>query len=190
VSELLLGAFVGEGPLILGLNETLERRYRKKIAARGIYRDPVRPTHETFAKSSGLRSVCVMLLVEVPWASRVWALPFLPALASCPGSFRALCRRAGQTPQEDNRVGLAAAPASKAMVSTTEDRGRGRSRPRIVRTARPLPQALRPGHIRQPLALRWVCERMSRIDGRKSTRRGGRWKKGRSLRARRRTGAR
>jgi hypothetical protein len=32
-------------------------------------------------KSSGLRWVCVMLLVEIPWASRVWALPFLSALA-------------------------------------------------------------------------------------------------------------
>jgi hypothetical protein len=41
----------------------------------------VRSTHETFVKSSGLRWVCVMLLVEVPWASRIWALPFLSALA-------------------------------------------------------------------------------------------------------------
>jgi hypothetical protein len=41
----------------------------------------VRSTHENFVKSSGLRWVCVMLLVEVPWASRVWALPFLCALA-------------------------------------------------------------------------------------------------------------
>jgi hypothetical protein len=32
-------------------------------------------------KSSGLRWVCVMLLVEIPWAARVWALPFLCALA-------------------------------------------------------------------------------------------------------------
>ena len=78
---LLLEAFVGQGPLILGIDETLERRYGKKISARGIYRDPVRSTHETFVKSSGLRWVCVMLLVEVPWASRVWALPFLSALA-------------------------------------------------------------------------------------------------------------
>jgi hypothetical protein len=78
---LLLEAFVGEGPLILGIDETLERRYGKKIAARGVYRDPVRSTHETFVKSSGLRWVCVMLLVEVPWTSRVWALPFLSALA-------------------------------------------------------------------------------------------------------------
>jgi DDE superfamily endonuclease len=78
---LLLEAFVGEGPLILGVDETLERRWGKRISARGVYRDPVRSTHEEFVKSSGLRWVCVMLLVEVPWASRVWALPFLSALA-------------------------------------------------------------------------------------------------------------
>src|SRR5215213_8354077 len=86
VSRILLGllveAFVPEGdPLVVGIDETLESSYGKKISARGVYRDPVRSTHETFVKSSGLRWVCVMLLVEVPWASRVWALPFLSALA-------------------------------------------------------------------------------------------------------------
>ena len=50
----LLDAFVGEGPLIVGIDETLERRYGKRISARGLYRDPVRSTHETFVKSSGL----------------------------------------------------------------------------------------------------------------------------------------
>jgi hypothetical protein len=79
---LVVEAFVAEGgPLVVGIDETLERRYGKKIAAKGIYRDPVRSTHETFVKSSGLRWVCVMLLVEVPWAARAWALPFLCALA-------------------------------------------------------------------------------------------------------------
>jgi hypothetical protein len=86
VSRVLLGllveAFVPEGaPLVVGVDETLERRYGKKIAARGVYRDPVRSTHQTFVKSSGLRWVCAMLLVEVPWASRIWALPFLSVLA-------------------------------------------------------------------------------------------------------------
>ena len=86
VSRVLLGllveAFVPEGsPLVVGIDETLERRYGRKIAARGVYRDPVRSTHETFVKSSGLRWVCAMLLVEIPWAARVWALPFLSALA-------------------------------------------------------------------------------------------------------------
>ena len=79
---LLVEAFVPEGsPLVVGIDETLERRYGKKISARGVYRDPVRSTHQTFVKSSGLRWVCAMLLVEIPWASRVWALPFLSVLA-------------------------------------------------------------------------------------------------------------
>jgi hypothetical protein len=79
---LLVEAFVPEGsPLVVGIDETLERRYGKKISARGVYRDPVRSTHETFVKSSGLRWVCAMLLVEMPWAARVWGLPFLSALA-------------------------------------------------------------------------------------------------------------
>ena len=79
---LLVEAFVPEGsPLVVGIDETLERRYGRKISARGVYRDPVRSTHETFVKSSGLRWVCTMLLVEIPWASRVWALPFLSVLA-------------------------------------------------------------------------------------------------------------
>jgi DDE superfamily endonuclease len=79
--ELLVAVFVPEGPLIVGVDETLERRRGKKIALKGIYRDPVRSSHEHFVKASGLRWVCLMLLVPVPWARRVWALPFLTALA-------------------------------------------------------------------------------------------------------------
>ena len=47
---LLVEAFVPEGsPLVVGIDETLERRYGRKISARGVYRDPVRSTRETFA---------------------------------------------------------------------------------------------------------------------------------------------
>ncbi len=80
--RLLMEAFVPEGdPLVVGIDETLERRYGKKIRAKGVYQDPVRSTHENFVKASGLRWVCVMLLVPIPWSTRVWALPFLSALA-------------------------------------------------------------------------------------------------------------
>jgi hypothetical protein len=80
--DLLVEMFVAEGdPLVVGIDETLERRYGRKISAKGVYRDPVRSTHESFVKASGLRWVCAMLLVEIPWAARVWALPFLSALA-------------------------------------------------------------------------------------------------------------
>ena len=78
---LLVEAFAPEGPLVLGVDETLERRRGKKIAAKGIYRDPVRSSHTHFVKTSALRWACVSLLVRIPWASRVWALPFLSALA-------------------------------------------------------------------------------------------------------------
>ena len=78
----LVETFVPEGdPLVVGVDETLERRQGKKIAAKGIYRDPVRSSHTHLVKTSGLRWICVVLLAEVPWASRVWSLPFLSALA-------------------------------------------------------------------------------------------------------------
>ncbi len=77
----LVEAFVPDGPLVLGIDETLERRRGKKISARGIYRDPVRSNRGHFVKASALRWVCLMLLAPMPWASRVWALPFLSALA-------------------------------------------------------------------------------------------------------------
>ncbi len=80
--ESLAGAFVPDGPLVLGIDETLERRRGKKIRAKGIYRDPVSSSHDHFVKTSALiRWVCVTLLAEVPWAKRVWSLPFLSALA-------------------------------------------------------------------------------------------------------------
>ncbi len=84
-SRVLLGLLVKTlvpcGPLVIGVDETLERRWGKKIAAKGLYRDPVRSTQERFVKASGLRWVSLMLLVPIPWARRVWALPFLSILA-------------------------------------------------------------------------------------------------------------
>ena len=46
-----------------------------------MYRDPVRSSHGHFVKAKGLRWVSLMLRAEVPWANRVWALPFLTVLA-------------------------------------------------------------------------------------------------------------
>lgn len=77
----LVEAFVPDGPLVVGVDETLERGRGKKIVAKGIYRDPVRSSRTHFVKTSALRWVCLTLLAEVPWASRVWALPFVCALA-------------------------------------------------------------------------------------------------------------
>lgn len=78
---LLVRTFVPEGPLLVALDDTLERRRGAHIAAKGIYRDPVRSSQSHFVKASGLRWVCLMLLVPIPWVGRVWALPFLTVLA-------------------------------------------------------------------------------------------------------------
>src|SRR3982750_1741479 len=78
---LLLGAFSPCGPILVGLDDTIERRWGKQIQARGIYRDPVRSSHSHFVKTSGLRWLSLILLVDIPWAGRVWALPFLTVLA-------------------------------------------------------------------------------------------------------------
>lgn len=84
-SGLLLGflivTFAPTGPIVIGIDDTIERRRGEKIKAKGIYRDPVRSSHSHFVKASGLRWLSLMLLVPIPWAQRVWALPFLTSLA-------------------------------------------------------------------------------------------------------------
>jgi hypothetical protein len=81
LQRMLVGTFGAEGYILLGLDETIERRWGAKIKARGIYRDPVRSSRSHFVKTSGLRWLSLMLLVPIPWAKKVWALPFLTALA-------------------------------------------------------------------------------------------------------------
>ena len=78
----LVEAFVSaDAPVLVGLDETIERRRGAKIAAKGIYRDPVRSSKGHFVKASGLRWISMQLLAEIPWAGRVWGLPFLTVLA-------------------------------------------------------------------------------------------------------------
>src|SRR5262245_54802492 len=89
----LLNVFVPHGPILLGLDDTVERRRGKQIAAKGIYRDPVRSSHSHFVKVSGLRWLSAMLLVPIPWAGGTWALPFLTVLAPSE-RYHQKCRRA------------------------------------------------------------------------------------------------
>jgi DDE superfamily endonuclease len=89
---LLVAAFAPSGPVVLGIDDTIERRRGKRISAKGIYRDPVRSSKGHFVKASGLRWLSLMLLVPIPWAARVWALPFLTALAPS----ERCCRERGQ----------------------------------------------------------------------------------------------
>lgn len=79
--QLLVATFAPRGTLVIGGDETIERRRGAQIKAKGIYRDPVRSSHSHFVKASGLRWVTLMLLAPIPFAERIWALPFLTILA-------------------------------------------------------------------------------------------------------------
>jgi len=79
---LLVCVFVGTGvPLVIGADETLERRKGDEIKAKGVFRDSARSSRKHTVFSFGLRWISMMVLVPVPWSTRVWALPFLTVLA-------------------------------------------------------------------------------------------------------------
>jgi hypothetical protein len=91
---LLLATFVpAHAPGIIGMDDPMERRRGPKIAARGIDRDPVRSSKDYFVQVSGLRWLSLPLLVALPWAERVWALPFLTVLAPSERSYQQRQRR-------------------------------------------------------------------------------------------------
>jgi DDE superfamily endonuclease len=84
-SRILLGLLVTSlvppgTPIVLGADDTVERRRGRQITAKGCYRDAVRSTKKHVMRCFGLKWVVMMLLVPVPWSRRVWALPFLTAL--------------------------------------------------------------------------------------------------------------
>jgi hypothetical protein len=90
LSRILLGllvtTFVAAGlPVVIGVDETIERRWGPKIIERGIYRDPVRSSKSHVVKASGLRWISFMLIVDIPWIGRAWALPFLTVVAPSKG---------------------------------------------------------------------------------------------------------
>jgi len=71
-------------PLILIIDDTLERRQGRKIRYKGTFYDAVRSTVHQASISLGIRWVCLAALVPVPWSQRLWALPFMvvPALSA------------------------------------------------------------------------------------------------------------
>ena len=86
--RLLVETFVPAGePVVVGLDETLERRRGAKISVKGLYRDHARSSRSIRVSSQGIRWISLMLLTPVGWAKRVWALPFLtvlvPSAAHC-----------------------------------------------------------------------------------------------------------
>jgi hypothetical protein len=67
--------------MIVGMDDTLERRKGKRIETKGSYRDAIRSSEHRQVMCYGLKWISMMLIVPLPWSSRPWALPFLTVLA-------------------------------------------------------------------------------------------------------------
>lgn len=83
-ARMLLGLIVALLPansaIVVGADDTLERRRGKHINGLGCYRDAVRSSKKHVVKCFGLKWLALMVIVKLPFASRVWALPFLTLL--------------------------------------------------------------------------------------------------------------
>lgn len=79
----MLIALLPDGcPVIVVVDETLERRKGKRIKAKGYYRDALRSSNAVVVKCLGLKWECMMLIVPLPFCKRPWALPFMTILAA------------------------------------------------------------------------------------------------------------
>ena len=67
----VLDRLLPDGPVVIGIDDTIERRWGAKIKARGIYRDPVRSSKGHFVKTSGLRWLSLMVVVPIPLAAPI-----------------------------------------------------------------------------------------------------------------------
>lgn len=149
-SRILLGLILWLVPagsaIVIGADDTIERRRGEQINGLGCYRDPVKSSRKYVVKCFGLKWLSLMVLVRLPWSSRVWALPFLTTL--CRAQLK------GQ-PQKVWRTGRRRASRNankrKAKASSA---AREHSRPRQHKTAVDMLMIL----IR--LVHRWLPERL------------------------------
>jgi hypothetical protein len=85
-------------PLLLAIDDTLERRKGRKLKLKGNFRDPL---GKSGSKVSAIRWVCLAILVPVPWSKRYWALPFM----TVPAPSEKVCQKLGR--RHKSPVGLA-----------------------------------------------------------------------------------
>ncbi len=98
--KLFVTTFVGAGGTVDSvIDETLERRWGRKITKRGHWRDSVQSSKQRNVTTSGLRWVVMALVVTVPWTRQRWALPFLSVLATTPKVSQSLKKRHKTVPR-------------------------------------------------------------------------------------------
>src|SRR5215210_7712725 len=83
LTKFILGHFVGDGPVFMAGDDTVDEHRGAKVHGKGCHRDPVRSTHSFTAYRWGHKWVVLAILVKFPFATRAWALPVLVALYRC-----------------------------------------------------------------------------------------------------------
>jgi hypothetical protein len=82
---LLVQTFVAVGgELTFVIDETLERRWGRRIRTRGHDRDPLASSKQCSIATSGVRWIVLTLIITPPWTQRSWALPVLSVPAPSP----------------------------------------------------------------------------------------------------------
>ena len=114
----------GDGPLIFGIDETLERRRGAKIKARGIYRDAVRSSRQQLVKASGLRLISPDVAGPRPLGRTPLGLPS----AHGAGAIDTLLPAAGTPAQKTHRLGAADDFATAPLAPPASTGAGGRQR--------------------------------------------------------------
>jgi SRSO17 transposase len=89
----IMNMFVGSGPVVLAVDDTVDEHRGKMVYGKGCHRDAVRSTHSFTAFRWGHKWVVLAILVRFPFATRSWALPVLVALYRSPEKKRRGKRR-------------------------------------------------------------------------------------------------
>jgi len=92
------------GALTFVVDETLERRWGRRISLRGHYRDPLASSKQRSVSSSGVRWVVISLIITPPWTERSWALPVMSVPAPTPAVSRRLGRRHKTVPERARQM--------------------------------------------------------------------------------------
>jgi hypothetical protein len=82
---LLVATFVAAGvPIPIPVDETLERRWGRRIKKRGHWRDRLASSKSLNVRTSGLRGLVFAVVVRLPWRRGWWSLPLLSILLTTP----------------------------------------------------------------------------------------------------------
>jgi len=103
--QLLVKSFVAVGgSLTFVIDETLERRWGRRIKKRGHYRDPLASRKQRSVAASGLRWVVLTLVITPPWTQRSWALPVMSVPAPTPEVSKRLQQRHKTVPERARQM--------------------------------------------------------------------------------------